>query len=290
MNIELRRNITVGFLLLYIPTAFAQVTVTDDLQRAVTLTSPVQRIVSLAPSITETLFAIGAGEQIVGVTEYCNYPEQAKAKRKVGGITNPSVETIISLKPDLIVVSMEGNMRSDFDKLTSFGVPVFVTNPRDLNGIYKSIEQLGVLCGKQSIASTVVRAMKAKADSIGRLVQKLKRRSVLFFVSSQPIIVVGKNTFLSQLIELAGGSNTAVRAASTYPTYSREAVLKDNPDVLIFMSDVLVTPDDLPTLYPEWRTLKAWQQKNIYRIDPDIVSRPGPRAVNGLEALFTIIH
>ncbi len=290
MNIEIRRNFTVAFLLLYIPTAFAQVTVTDDLQRTITLASPAQRIVSLAPSITETLFAIGAGEQIVGVTEYCNYPEQATAKRKVGGITNPSVETIISLKPDLIVVSMEGNMRSDFDKLTSFGVPVFVTNPRDLGGIYRSIEQLGVLCGKRSHASALVQAMKTKADSISRLVQKSKRKSVLFFVSSQPIIVVGKNTFLTQLIELAGGRNTAVRAASTYPTYSREAVLKDNPDVLIFMSDVLVTPDDLPTLYPEWRTLKAWQQKNIFRIDPDIVSRPGPRAVNGLEALFTIIH
>lgn len=112
----------------------------------------------------------------------------------------------------------------------------------------------------------------------------------MVFVSLQPIMVVGKNTFLAELIEHAGGINTAAKTASTYPTYSREAVLKDNPDVLIFMSDILSDPAELVKFYPEWSTLKAIRQKKVFKIDADIVSRPGPRAVDGLEALYRLIH
>lgn len=268
----------------------AQVPLADDLQRTVSLPQPARRIVSLAPSITETLFAIGAADHIVGVTNYCNYPIAATAKQKVGGITNPSIETIISLEPDLILVSMEGNVRNDFDKLTSFGVPVFVTNPRSLEGIYKSMTQIGELTGKKENAATLVKAMQTRADSIASKAKRLRRKSILFFVSLQPIIVVGKNTFLTQLIELAGGTNTAVNAASTYPTYSREAVLKDDPDLLIFMAEVAASPAALVTLYPEWAKLKAFKRKTVFRIDADIVSRPGPRAVDGLALLYKLIH
>ncbi len=271
---------------------FAQhrITVTDDLTRHVTLAQPAKRIVSLAPSITETLFAIDAGSQIIGVTDYCNYPAGAKSKQRVGGVINPNIETIVSLKPDLIVLSMEGNVRDDFNKLKSLGVPVFVTNPRDLKGIYRSIDQLGVLTGKGTKAMQLIRSLHVRADFVAKQAAGQSATSVLVFVSLQPIMVVGKNTFLSELIALAGGVNTAVKASSTYPTYSREAVLKDNPDVLIFMSDVLTNPSDLVTQYPEWSKLNAFQANRIYSINADIVSRPGPRAVDGLEALYTLIH
>ena len=271
---------------------FAQhrISVTDDLTRDVTLAQPAKRIVSLAPSITETLFAIDAGSQVIGVTDYCNYPVQAKSKRCVGGVINPNIETIVSLKPDLIVLSMEGNVRDDFNKLKSLGVPVFVTNPRDLKGIYRSIDQLGVLTGKGAKAMQLIRSLHVRADFVAKQAAAGQGSSVLVFVSLQPIMVVGKNTFLAELITLAGGANTAVKASSTYPTYSREAVLKDNPDVLIFMSDVLTNPSDLVAHYPEWSTLKAFQTNRIFSVDPDIVSRPGPRAVDGLEALYTLIH
>ncbi len=278
------------FLLFLSAQSLSQITLVDDLHRTVSLPTSAQRIVSLAPSITETLFAIGAGNQIVGVTDYCNYPPEAKMKQRVGGIINPNIETIVGLKPDLIVLSMEGNVREDFNKLTSFGIPVFVTNPRNLNGIYKSIEQLGTLTGKTENAQQLVHWLQSRTDSIAKMVAQVKKRAVLFFVSLQPIIVVGKNTFLAELIELAGGINTASKATSTYPTYSREAVLKDNPDVLIFMSDVLSDPAKLIQLYPEWSKLKAFRQKTIFRIDADIVSRPGTRAVDGLEALYKRIH
>lgn len=279
------------FLLLFLwATSLSQVVIIDDLQRTVSLPTPAQRIVSLAPSITETLFAISAGNRVVGVTDYCNYPAGATSKQRVGGVINPNIETIVSLKPDLIVLSMEGNVREDFNKLTSFGVPVFATNPRNLDGIYKSIAQLGALTGESAKAMTLVHSLKMRADSIVLAASSSKSRKTLFFVSLQPIIIVGRNTFLAELIELAGGINTASKAASTYPAYSREAVLKDDPDVLIFMSDVLSDPAELVKLYPEWSKLKAFRQKKIVRIDSDIVSRPGPRAVDGLETLYKLIH
>ncbi len=270
--------------------SFAQISLVDDLGRNVSLATPAKRIVSLAPSMTETLFAIGAGGQIAGVTDYCNYPGEATRKQRVGGVINPSIETIVSLKPDLIVLSMEGNVRDDFTKLTEFGIPVMVSNPRNLDGIYRSISQLGMLTGRTGQAETLVTSLRTRANAVTRKASSLPKRSLLMFVSLEPIIVAGSGTFIAELIALAGGRNTAVHAPSTYPLYSREAVLKDNPDLLIFLADVLSSPAGLAGKYPEWLSLKALRSNQVHTINADIVSRPGPRAVEALETLFTLIH
>jgi iron complex transport system substrate-binding protein len=266
----------------------AQIALTDDVQRRVVLPKPAERIVSLAPSITETLFAIGAGDRIVGVTDYCNYPAQARTKPRVGGMINPNIETIVGLKPDLILLSVEGNVREDFAKLTSFGIPVFVTNPRDLNGIYRSIEQLGRLTGETDRALRLVQSLRAREETVAKSI--VTRRTVLVFVSLQPIIVVGGKNFLAELIERAGGINLATNSGAPYPTFSREAVLKDNPDVLIFLSDIIATPADVVKLYPEWSKLTAFRERRMFSVEADLVSRPGPRALQGLESLSSIIN
>lgn len=271
-------------------TAAAEIRVVDDLQRTVSLPAPAQRVVSLAPSITETLFAIGAGEQVVGVTDYCNYPPEARHKQRVGGIINPSIETIVSLKPDLILLSMEGNVRTDFEKLTALGVSVFVTNPRTLEGIYLSILRVGQLVGRADSAGRLVHFLRVRADEIRQKAQHATRRSVLLFVSLQPIIVAGTGTFLAELISQAGGENAAAGASSHYPSYSREAVLKDDPDVLIFLSSIGGSNAELARLYPEWSKLKAFRRGAVYHVNADVVSRPGPRAVDALDTLFTILH
>ncbi|MBI4534970.1 MAG: cobalamin-binding protein [Ignavibacteriae bacterium] len=268
----------------------AQITLVDDLNRSVSIPSAAQRIVSLAPSITESLFAIGAGSRVVGVTDYCNYPLAAKSKEQVGGVINPNIEKIVSLRPDLILLTMEGNVREDFNKLTSFGVPVFVTNPRTLQGIRESIAKIGSLAGREEEAARLVYSMKNVEDSVKTLTQKAVRPRVLFFVSLQPIIVVGTSTFLNELIELAGGVNIAASTGSTYPTYSREVVLENNPDVLIFMSEIIQDTDEITNLYPEWSKLNAVLAGKVFTIDADVLSRPGPRAVNGLRALFHLLH
>lgn len=265
-----------------------EVSVIDDLDRTITLLTPPQRIISVAPSITETLFALGAGDLVVGVTDFCNYPPEAATKNRIGGVTNPSIETIISLKPDLIVLSMEGNVRDDFNKMLSTGCPVFVTNPRSLAGIQKSTRDIGRLIGKQQSAARLVQAMQQREDSVKALVKMTKR--VLLIVSLQPLIVVGNKTFLAELLDLAGGSNIAASSPSTYPTLSRESVVAANPDVIVVMSEALASTEELPKLFPEWVTLNALQTHQVFRINSDIVSRPGPRAIDGLVVLYKIIH
>lgn len=275
--------------LLLFRTADGQISVTDDLQRNVAISAPVRRIVSLAPSVTETLFAVGAGEQVIGVTDYCNYPPEASTKTSVGGVIHPSIEAIIGLNPDLIVLSMEGNVREDFGHLTGLNIPVFVTNPRTVDGIYKSITDLGTLTGRDREAASLVQSLQGKAQAArGRLPTERKR--TMFIVSLQPLIVVGAGTFLAELLELAGADNIAAHSSSTYPTYSREAVVVQNPQVILMMADLIDDPRELLKIFPEWKNLAATQTGNIHRIDSDIVSRPGPRALTALEMLSGIIR
>jgi len=263
-------------------------TVVDDLGRTVTLRGIPHRIISLAPSITEMLFSLHAGDDVVGVTDFCNYPPEATRKPRVGGITNPSMEAIVGLKPDLLLLSMEGNMRDDFDKLTGLGVPVFVTNPRTLSGIHKSLTDLGRLTGREAAAADLVRTMQEGEDSLTS--RATVRKTVMLVVSLQPLIVVGARTFLAELLQRAGGVNIASSSPSTYPTLSREAVVASDPEVIIVMSDVPGNTGNLLTLFPEWNRLRAFSTHQVYRIDSDIVSRPGPRAVDGLAALYRIIQ
>lgn len=277
-----------GLAFLAVGQVMAEISVVDDLSRRVTLFSSPHRIVSLAPSITETLFAIDAGNQVVGVTDFCNYPPEATKKQRVGGMTNPSIEAILGLKPDLIVVSMEGNVREDFNKLLEIGAPVFVTNPRTLRGIHKSIRDLGLLTGNTESAAHLVEIMQQREDTIKSQTNSTKR--VMLIVSLQPLIVVGNKTFLAELLALAGGVNIVGSSLSTFPTLSREAVVAADPEVIMVMSDVLTDTNELQGFFPEWSTLRALRTHQVFRINSDLIARPGPRAVDGLVHLYNIIQ
>jgi iron complex transport system substrate-binding protein len=268
--------------------ALSQISEVDDLGRTLTLAQPASRVISLTPGITESLFALGAGERVVGVTDYCTYPLEASSRPRVGGMVNPSIETIVGLNPDLILMSMEGNLRQDFTALTSLGIPVFVTNPRNLEGIYRSLRALGRLTGTTNHADAVVASMQARENAIRIHLPKKKQR-VLLLVSIQPLIVAGKNTFLDELLTLAGGENLAAASALTYPTYSRETVVAQNPDAMVLVSDVVTNLEILTDIFPEWSRLTAVRRHRIYRVDADILSRPGPRSIDGLELLSSII-
>lgn len=266
----------------------AQITVVDDLSRTVQLSQPARRVVSLAPSLTETLFAIGAGDVIAGVTSYCTYPEAAAGKPQVGGMINPSHEAIVALKPDLIVLSMEGNVREDFDRLAALGAAVFVSNPRSLADIRRSISQLGVLTGRSEAASALAESLAAGEAEVVRNPPGVKVRTLLI-VSIRPLIVAGGKTFLNELLETAGAQNLAARFPSTYPTLSREAVVSENPDLLLVTSEVVADTRLLFEEFPEWTSLNAAQHNRIYRVDADLVSRPGPRAVDALRLIARLV-
>jgi iron complex transport system substrate-binding protein len=269
--------------------AAGQVRVTDDLQHTTTLPVPARRIVSLAPSLTEALFAIGAGDRVVGVTEYCTEPPEARTRPRVGGMINPSIEAIVGLRPDLIVVSMEGNTRADFERLTDLGMPVFASNPRTLEGIRRSLAQLGELTGCAAGATALAGRLKAREDSL-RAAIPASRPGVVLALSLQPLIVVGAHTYLSELLALAGADNVGDRAPGTYPTISRESLAAADPEVILVMSDIGASPADALRLFPEWRTLRAARTGKIFTVNADLLSRPGPRAVDGLAHLIHVIH
>jgi iron complex transport system substrate-binding protein len=184
---------------------------------------------------------------------------------------------------------MEGNLREDFSNLTALGVPVAVTNPRSLDGIYRSLTVLGRLTAHADSAARLVASLRSREESIVHSAPAQTPR-VLLLVSIQPIIAAGDRTFIDELLRRAGSRNVAAGLSMTYPTLNREAVVRDDPDVIFVMSDVLSTPEALVQMYPEWKRLSAVRNGHIHRIDADIISRPGPRAVDGLQLLSSLIH
>ncbi len=269
--------------------AIAQIESTDDLGRTIRLAVPAQRIVSLAPSITESLFAIGAGDQVCAVTDFCTYPDAARRKPHVGGMTTPNIEAVVALHPDLVIMSMEGNTRQAFDRLTELGIPVFVSNPRTLEGILHSLEVLGRVTGKDTDASRFVQRLRSRQDSVAAYVAGRRVRA-LMVISLEPLIAAGANTFINDLITKAGGINVAATAPGNYPALSREAVLESNPDAVVVTSDLAESAAALLARFPEWSGLNAFRNGHVHRIDPDIVSRPGPRAFDALDSLAHFFH
>jgi iron complex transport system substrate-binding protein len=266
------------------------VSLTDDLGHVVALQHIPRRIVSLAPSITETIFALGLDSSLVGVTDYCDKPAAATRKAKVGGILNPNIERILALQPDLVLMSGSGNMRADYEKLTSSGISAFVSHPRSIDGILKSITDVGILTSRKPIADSLVRRLLLRRDELVRQAATHQKKTVLMLLSLNPIVAIGPGTFLDELITLANGRNIAHTSATAYPLLSREEILRRHPDVIIATNDIVRSTDDVLSPYPEWKSLTAIQNKRIAIVDASIVSRPGPRIIDGLDAIVRAIH
>lgn len=264
--------------------------VQDDLGRAVSCPTPPRRIISLAPSITETLFALNLDSAVVGVTDFCNYPPEATRKHRVGGITNPNLEEITSLRPDLVVMTVSGNAQSDFDKLVSLGMKVFVSDPKSVEDIFRSIRDLGTLCGRDSVAAAMVDSLQGRERSLIRAAAALPRKSVLLLLSLRPLIAVGKGTFIDELLTLANATNVTHDTPTAYPLLSREEIIRLQPDVLIGTKEIASSTADLLSEYPEWNSLTALRDGRVALVNADLISRPGPRIVEGLDQLVRAIH
>lgn len=258
----------------------------DDLNRQVHLQGIPRRIVSLAPNITETLFAIGADSLVVGVTNFCDFPPQVSGKTKVGSLINPSIEAIVSLEPDIVIMTVEGNTEQTFQKLSHLGIPIFVTNPRSLPGVIKSIHDLGQISGMTERAGRI-------EDSIQHVLTRLESFSdrqpkVLMFVSLDPLMVVGRNTFIDEMMTRTGGINAAKHVGENYPAINREELLLRNPDIILIPTDIQRQMEDILTQYPEWRSIEAAKKNRIFFVDANLLQRPGPRVLAGLEKLQQI--
>jgi len=254
---------------------------TDVVGRVVTLPAPPQRIVSLAPSVTEILYAVEADKQLVGVTDFCNYPAQAQQKMSIGPYNNPGLETVASLTPDLIIMDVASSSAVLLRQFEQLGVPVYLVAPRSLTTTLATIASLGEVTGHQQVASDLVAQLKGQIETV---VQQRSEKPVrtLVCVMISPLIVAGAGTLADDLINCAGGVNVAADL-KRYPTLSMETVLQYDPDLIIVSPHPGTRkPADFFTRWPQ---LSAVANRQVVDIDADLLQRSGPRLVAGLKEL-----
>jgi len=269
--------------------------VTDQLGRVVKLDKMPETIVSLAPSNTEILFALGLGDKVVGVTEYCDYPEAVKDKPKVGGFSTVDIERVIEIGPDLILAT--GYHKAEvIPGLERLGLTVVCLNPTTLEEVLEAITLAGKCTGKEDEASQLVTEMEKRVNAITEKTAGLSasaRPWVFYIVYHDPLMTVGSDTFTHELIVKAGGINIAQDLTGDYPTIGLEAVIAANPQVIV-ASYGHGSVEDLPLQFaltePRLSDVDARVNNQVYEIDTSLGSRPGLRIVDGLELLAKMIH
>ena len=272
------------------PVARAVRLVTDQTGRRVEIPDHPTRIVSLGPAITETLFALGLGDRVVGVTDSCEYPPEAKLKPSVGSTLNPSIERILVLKPDLVLGTPQANRRETADQLARLGIPLYGVTANTVEGMLASTADLGRVLGHEAEAEKVVSQLQARIDAISRRAAGRKRPRVLFVVWFRPLMTAGGHTFLSDVIRRAGGDPVGADLEGEWPKLSVEEVLRLQPDVILFPQTQSFAPklDALRSL-AGWRDLRAVKEGRVYFISDTIV-RASPRLVDALEEMARILH
>lgn len=266
-------------------------TVRDALGNNVTVRAEPQRIISLAPAMTEILFALGLDKKIVGVTEYCNYPPAARSKPKIGGIVNPSVERILAQRPQL-VLGMRLNPKPVLRAISRAGVPTYAAEPRSVEEVMTTIATIGALTGRRQDAERLVKSLRSRLAAVAHKIQKLPRPTVMFLCSQDPLWVAGADTFPDHAVRLAGGRNAASDVKG-YKQYDAEMLLARDPDVILLTS--MEGGKDEAQLRafierPSMRGLSAVRKRRVHVINADIVDRAGPRIVEAIEQLAPKLH
>jgi len=250
-----------------------------------------QRIVSLAPNITEILFALGLGQRVIGVTQHCNYPAEVSSKIRVGTYIDLNIEKVLFLKPDLVIANADGNEKDSVERMVSFGIPVLVTNPKNLNEVFATIKKIGKMTKKEDQADILVQSLRKRVDQVVRACSNLPHPRVFLQINEHPLITVGKETFHNNLIRLAGGINISGEESIQYPKYSLEQVLRLRPEVILITSmERGAVAERKKERWRKWDQLPAVKLGRIHILDSDLLDRPSPRLVDGLEALAKAIH
>lgn len=274
-------------------TAGRAATVKDQLGRSVSVPDNPQRVVALAPSVTEIIFSLGQAHRLKGVTQFSNYPPAAKKIPLVGSYVHLEVERIVALRPDLCIGIKSGNPLAVVKKLERLGIPVFAVNPEDLGTVAEAVSLIGGVLGAREQARALVRDMRKRIEHVRAQVKKSRRRPGVFFqIGIAPIVCPGTRSFIHELIETAGGENLT-RGPVPYPRFSREQVLALAPEVMIITSMARTDPGSFEKIKNHWRTWKdipAVRTGRIHVVDSDIFDRPGPRMIEGLEILARLLH
>jgi len=265
--------------------------VTDQLGRQFTVPDNPQRVVALAPSITEIIYALGQENLLKGVTLYSDFPPAALKLPKVGSYVQLNLEKIVALKPDLCIAIKDGNPRVVVRRLESLNVPVYAVDPRNLETVMQTVLEIGNLLNANQRADFLMQRMRSRVLKVKSLVAKAAYRPRVFFqIGISPIVSVGTNTFMHELIVLAGGKNLA-QGTVTYPRFSREQVLVLSPEVLIITSMARAEIfEQVKAEWSRWPNMPAIRDHHIFLENSNFFDRPTPRLVDGLELLVKLIH
>jgi iron complex transport system substrate-binding protein len=265
--------------------------VIDLTGRSVHVPDDPRRVVALAPSVTEIVYALGQERRLVGVTRFSNYPPAAQQLPKVGSYIHLDVERIVALRPDLVIAVKDGNPIAVVEQLVDIGLPVFAVNPVDLETVMQSVQAIGNLFATVDAARSVVADMRHRIARVEtRVAQTQVRPAVFFQIGISPIVSVGSNTFIHTLIELAGGTNMAA-GETPYPRFSREQVIALAPEVIVIssMSRAAVF-EQVKAEWMQWPAIPAVRRDAVFIAPPDLFDRPSPRLVDALELLAGVIH
>ena len=263
--------------------------VVDETGRRIRLPLRIDRIVSLAPNLTEIVYAIGAGDRLVGDTTYCDYPADAKNVAKVGDTMQPSIERIVALKPQIVLVSTASQLEAFTWQLNEQKIAVYVTNPRSLEEVFRSIETLGELLGEHDRAAGLVADLRKRADVVQAAIKQVKPVTVFYQVSGEPLYTIGRESYLTDLVRSAGGISVTADVPGAFPRFSDEAALVARPEAII-MSTAGSMGEANSTVASSLKNSPAVLNNRVYKIDGDHLSRPGPRLVDGLEEMARALH
>lgn len=248
-----------------------------------TTKSPHQRIVSLVPSVTEILFALRAEHQLVGLTTYCDYPEEAKLKTKVGDFSNPSIERILALDPDIVFATAPEQLRT-VKTLQKLGITTEIINPESIDKIVESIKKIGEITHTENRAIEIVDRIVKQKKLLEERVKRMDRKPKIYVeLDVNPLFTAGKDSFVNQLIELAGGENI-IESGMSYLPINSEAIIAKDPEVIILAYPG--TKEEVSSRIG-WQSVSAVKNARIYDdLDPNLIIRPGPRCIEGASELF----
>jgi iron complex transport system substrate-binding protein len=264
------------------------VTIVDDAGAEVTLDEPAAKVVSLAPSQTEMVFAVGGGDKLVGVSDYCDYPAEAADIEKIGDFSSPNVEKIVALSPDAVIAAA-GVQEEVVSRLAELGVPVVTLEPTTLEGLFIDLENLGSLLGTTESAEALVADLKAQVADVEEKVEDAPTQTVFFEIYGKPLMTAGSGTLIEDLVARAGGDNIGSTAGDYYPEFSQEVLLEKDPQVYIAVKGSQSDPGAIAER-PGYEALQAVKNDRVYVIADNLVVRSGPRAVLGLREIAAFLH
>lgn len=257
----------------------------DDLGRKVIIPLRVDRAVSLAPSTTEMIFAAGAGNRLVGVTTYCNYPTAALSIPKVGDTQTPNIETIVAMRPQIVFVSTASQLEAFTELLEKQNIAVFVTNPANINDVLKNLREFGEIFGTQAVAQSRIADLQERLTRVESKVAGKSPVRVFVQVSDNPLFTIGRKSFLTEAVERSGGASVTREIESAYTIISKETAMALNPDAIILSES---TDNLRPNVV--FNNSAAVRNHRVYHINADLLSRPGPRLLDAMEQMATHLH